>query len=191
MYHDIATPDQHVLVLRSVIYSSLLNNTLYTGAKTALAGILIIYISYFQIVQSTTVWGYIIWWIGTIMIGVGVYPYKKLSRLQITPYVLEVNHTTLKLIRENRIECSLHISDIASVTYKNEQMKYGIVLHLKKDRALTKPTNSSQISLYAKIINTLRHEEKSRALSTAVIFIPYFTEKASIKLQEYLHELRN
>ncbi len=172
-------PSSNGLILRSVIHSSVLENSLLKGSAIALIGVFLIFISYYHLLPLSEAWANLFLWAGFLLIAAGLIPYKKLSRLQINPDILYVDDDEAHLIRAKVTRLSIPIEQIVDVAYMDTHGVNGLLLQLEKGHNISIPKD------IVKATQKLASKDPTKTYSNAIL-LPHFPERSAIELREHV-----
>jgi hypothetical protein len=121
------------LKLRSTITPEIKRKTLFRGTAIAVIGLLTLGFAYFYISEATLrEWGWAFYLWGLLFIVWGLLPYRQLMRIEDFPFVLwSLDSHDLQILafgKNQRAFWKIFVSEITSVSYRDDPTYYGIVI---------------------------------------------------------------
>lgn len=169
------------LVLRSVIRSSFIEKHLLKGSCIALVGVLTLFIAYYSYTPLIQTFSQLFLWIGIALIAAGLIPYKKLSKLEIDPYVLYADTTELSLMTRQKCLLKIPLILIQHVSHVETSNIFGMALHLHSQSAIVLPKEVVRATKKAK-----KEFSKSLHTDSTILVLPYFTETSTAQFSDHL-----
>lgn len=170
-----------MLKLRSSIKKELMKKHLFKGFFISLAGVLILlFCGMYLPLSQLRMWGLPLVITAFTLIGCGMIPYKRLSKLELTPHEIHCNAKDLIFFKRGYPLFKLQADRIDSIDFVNTADTYGISIQLKRPSApcLTLLTGPRKFASFASDV-------KSK-VPTADLFLPYFNDKSFNELQDFL-----
>lgn len=118
--------------------------------------------------------------VSSLLIGLGLFPYRKLSRLEMRPHELSTDGKTLFFAKSARPLFKIPTSCIEKIEYLEKEGLYGIALFLDKNSSEKVVVQQRSFALEAFI-------QDAKIRFHCDLFFPYFTERASKELLETLY----
>lgn len=161
------------LSLYSTISTNLLKHTLFHGFAFALVGTLgLLYAGIFIDLSELQRWGWLLFLLGLGLIAFGMLPYRRLSRLQLSPDELRLTDSDhVDYYSKKRPLLTLPLQSIDKMEFIHKKNQYGIAVWLKPP-----PHPRVVVHQGKKEIDTLR--KKGKQLAGADLFFPYFNQRA-------------
>lgn len=121
------------LKLRSTITSEIKRKTLFRGTAIAVIGLLTLGFAYFYVSEPTLqTWGWALYLWGLFFIIWGMLPYRRLMRIEDLPFELWTSESNdlqiLSFGKNQRPFWKIFVSEITSVSYRNDPTYYGIMI---------------------------------------------------------------
>lgn len=160
----------------STITYALLHKTLIRGTFLSLLGIFLFYVGNCLSPETLNSLGIFILIGGLALITWGLYPYRRLSKLQIFPNELYLNTTSLYFADRGKQTLSIPLSSILKFSYLEKKNSYGIAIWLK--RPIPK-----KISVLNPNFNFSSFHRNSQKRFNCDLFLPYFNQNCFEKLQ--------
>lgn len=114
--------------MKSVIKDKLLRKALFKGTVIALCGLSFIFFAAIKGVLSLLILS-----VGLILITIGLFPYKKLSKLQLEPHKLENDGEHLIFIKSGgKPLFKIDLKSIEKIEYVEKKGFYGLGVLLKR-----------------------------------------------------------
>jgi hypothetical protein len=127
-------------ILRSSIRQALLQKALVRSSLFASFGLAIFLFSFFTLApHNFTLLGLLSYLAGTFFIALGFIPYRRLRYLELNPYVLELDQTSLTFIQKGKAPQCVAWTEIISVDYLDTSTVYGIQLTLHANQKILLP----------------------------------------------------
>lgn len=154
-----------------------MRTTLLRGALFSGSGAFIILLGGVLLpLSQLEIWGMPILFTGLLLVFVGMTPYRRLAKLEVNPYVLQIDSEKLSLNKENRPLFSLFLKHISSLEYIEKKNIYGIAFKIKR------PIEESVQIFDARFI--------AQALKEGIeadLFLPYFSKRSFEELETIRH----
>lgn len=169
-------------ILRTTISSQLMKHALFKGFAIAFLGILLALLAGVFIPSSLLQkWGWSVFLISFGLMTWGLFPYRRLSRLQLKPNQLvltDVNH--LNFYSKGTRILTLPLQSVNQMSYVDDPTFYGIAVWFK-------PIPISPIVMYELTeVNKLR--QYGQKMGGADLFFPYFNQRSYEELMTWREE---
>lgn len=162
--------------IQSTIDATTLKKSLFQGTSiSALGALLFIVPTLFLSIPYLSRWGLYLFTISFFLIAIGMLPYKRLLKLQITPHVIEFLPEGIALWWKQKKICFISFSHLASIVYQADKKIPGIQLHI---------TGIDHYYCHKKIVD--RWQQKMQKKYRCDFFIPYISQKSYFKAQKFL-----
>lgn len=169
--------------IRSCIKPELLRLSLKKGGTLAAFGsFLIIVTGSFLPFFWLKVLGLPFFITGLTLIGIGLYPYKKLSQLQIKPHELHDLEVAYVFFMQGKALFHIPKNSIHSFKFVEKEHDYGIAISLKNPLPEKIKVLKSNFDIKAFI------QASKEKFPEACLYLPYFTEKDTLSLFKDLLE---
>lgn len=166
------------LVARSCVKPSLLRTILFRGTWLGACGI-------FLIIATGTLLPYFLLYffglplllLGFTFIGLGLVPYRRLTKLEVNPYeLIYENETHLVLSRNQKPMFKIPTDQIEKIDYMEKERFYGIAVQLK-------PPMKGKVIVCGKQIDLSPFVSPFQGYD---LFLPFFTKSANEEVEEFL-----
>lgn len=175
--------EKETFTIRSSISSSLMRKTLMRG--TVLGGIgalTLLYAGIFLPLQQMKMWGPILFLFGLGMITWGLFPYKRLKRLEEKPNRLDIEGDDwLHFSAGEKSLFSIPMVAIDHLTYIEKSHSYGIGLFLKNPIPQKIIINDSNVDIEKFI-------QSSRKQYGCDLFLSYFSQRSYEMLNGFVQQ---
>ncbi len=178
---------QQQLILRSVIRSSILEQHLLQGSCIAFVGVAVLFFTYYDLLPIIDGWASIFMWIGFGLIAIGLIPYKKLTRLEVNPYLVYVDSQELSLIFRQKCLMKLPLHLIRDVSHFETNKLFGMAISFENKDIYSVPV-PRVIEKATKKAMALQSQPSCPNHKTIVI--PYLTETSTREFSSHLHGVR-
>ncbi|NGX51619.1 MAG: hypothetical protein K1060chlam2_01492 [Chlamydiae bacterium] len=139
----------HVQTLFSLIRPEVKGRLFRRALLTASPGIsLLLCMGIFAPIELVDRWGIAVFAVGIFLIGWGMIPYRRVSRLELKPHRIEFSETEI---------AGIALKEIESLTYVEGKRYYGIRLIMKNGKRLNFPYFSK--SAYASLHDVMHPNE--------------------------------
>lgn len=153
-----------------------LKEQLFRGSLLSFIGLCSIFGAYFSLNEKELAcYGWILFLAGMSAIAYGMIPFRKLTRLQIFPYYLQITTTHLIYFKGEKPLLEIPKIDLLKITYRQEGDKNGIGVSLRK---------RDKIHIY----DYKESKTVFRKASNVDLFFPYFSRTSFDQLLNYLPE---
>jgi hypothetical protein len=171
-----------ILKIRSSIKSSLLRLILIRGTIIAGVGALFIFLAAaFLTVTLLNTWGFLILCLAVSLIGIGMIPYRKLTRLEKKPYeIIAEDNSKLHFKILGNPAFMIPCVSIQNMKYLEKGNIYGIAIFLK--RPLTE-----KILINEQNFDMRKFQKNSQKKYACDLFLPYFSQRSFNELSEFLN----
>lgn len=123
------------LKLYSTVLSRVKKRLLFRGLTLALCGALLLStMGVWAPLSVLEVWGLPTFCLGIFLIGWGLIPYRKLTRLETHPHQLIIDETSLTFLASRGGVRTYHLSEIKQMNYWESKTRYGLQLELESGR---------------------------------------------------------
>ena len=170
------------LILRSIIRSSTLEASLFKGCCIAFCGISLLFAAYYGLLPLEKEWSLGCMWIGGFLIAFGLIPYKKLSSMELKPYLIYVDNKELILILQERCLLKLPLESIKKVFHIESKGISGMAITLKSSIPLPAKIPKEVTKATKKIFT--KEETLNSHYQTFVI--PYFGKNSATEFSNHL-----
>jgi hypothetical protein len=165
-------------IFRSTISSNLLSDSLKKGGIYAGSGaVLILLAGTLFPLSLLKILGIPIFLTGLFLIGLGLIPYRKLTRLQLKTHEIHWDGKNILFCKEGKPLFKVNASSIEKISYRHDKNKYGICICLKY------PVNEKMHILQPKIHLSPFINHKSCQKEKLVLFLPYFSRRTFDELK--------
>lgn len=128
------------LTLYSSIKKELMQQQLVRGSAIAVFGAIILVFGGTWVPQnSLAYWGLPLFLVGIGLITWGMLPYRKLKQLEEHPYVVKIENGTMHCFKSGREVYQLHLEQVKSVEYVDDERHYGIKIAMRPSESLFLP----------------------------------------------------
>ena len=167
--------------IRSTITPALLGLTLRRGGILGAAGALLIFFggTFLALTQLKT-WGIPLFFIGISFIGVGLFPYRQLSRLQLKPNELYDMGESFFFHKEGKPLFKIPKKSIAKMRHLEKEHHYGIAIWLRR------PIEEKVGILQSHFRFENFVSDSAQKFEGCDLFLPYFTKNAWESLKDQL-----
>jgi len=125
------------LKLFSVAQTKVKNRLLFQGMTLGGAGVFILFVfGVWAPLTFLNAWGLLIFSLGIFLIGWGLIPYKRFTRLETHPHTILLDDKRLIFVSNKGGKCIIPYSEIRKITYFESKTKYGLRLETKKSRVI-------------------------------------------------------
>ncbi|ADI39069.1 hypothetical protein [Waddlia chondrophila] len=171
------------LTIRSSITSSLYKKILFRGSFFSLLGFIpLLYGSLKMDVDTLSIWGIPLFFLGTALIMFGMLPYKRVTELQKHPNEIHlVGDKSIRYDHLGKKTLTVPLSAIQSMQYLEDADLYGIKLHFKK-------VLKEKVIVHDPRFSMERFEKASRKRHGCDLFFPYFSKRSFNQLKYPLAE---
>lgn len=169
-----------MIKLYSSIKPQILKRTLFKGTIMGLVGVSILFLSLFLPLSILKVCGLPLFLVSFMLIGGGMIPYKRLTKLEKQPHEIECNDLELLFSKGGRAFFRLMLDKIQGIEFIETEEIYGIGIKLKKssEGCLTLLTTHAHFATHT---TTMKNHVPELDL-----FLPHFTYRSFHHLQEYI-----
>ena len=166
------------LIIRSTISSPLLKKVLFRGFAIAFLGIILLLLAGIFIPPVTLRhWGWILFLLSLSLITFGLLPYRRLSRLQLKPNELVLDHFhQLTFYSKGQAILTFPLQSIVQANYIDHPQQYGIAIWMKDSIVVHLPKEVKKL------------QRQGQQIAQANLFLPYFNRHAYDELMEWLEE---
>lgn len=165
--------------LQSSVKNSLVKKALFRGTFISASGVILLLITgSFVPKPLLTTLGLPTLLISSMLIGYGLLPYRKLSRLQLRPHELRCDERHLLFAREGKLLLKIPVSSVEKIEYGEREERYGLRISLKRP-----PVEKIAILQSGFDINTMVTEAQTHFACD--LFLPYFTDTSAKKLNSF------
>lgn len=177
--------EEPILKLSSSVRPSLKKSTIIRGTILGGLGVALwLYGGIFLTIETLTIWGWPILLIGGILIVLGLFPYRKLIRLENKPNEIVVTdleelHFSLQGVPMFNVE----LENIEEMAFLDDDKRYGIGLWIKnpKTKYITVLHPSLDLNIY------LNNCQKDYFCD---LFFPFFSKRSYQELEELFKSVK-
>ena len=169
---------REVFKIRSSIKPQLLGATLKRGSFFGAAGaLLIIFGGTFLSVDQLKVWGIPIFFSGLLLIAFGLYPYRKLNRLETKPHEFHYDGETFFFLKQGKPLFKIAEKSIEKMDYVEKNELYGIAIWLRR------PIEEKVLVLQAHFDFKAFASDSAKRFEGCDLFLPFFSKNTWLRLQ--------
>lgn len=169
-----------ILTLRSSIKSGLARSALVRGTILAGVGVLLLlWGGTWMSQEALSHFGTFIFLGGVLLIGFGMRPYRKLTKLELQPYEVRLGEHALLFVKSGQPLFDLPLALLDKVDYFEREQLYGISVSLKK-------TCEERIAVKDPHFDMGGYLQKCQRRYGSDLFFPYFTKRSYQKLCEHM-----
>lgn len=174
---------KEILKIRSTISSSLLRTVLFRGYALACLGMFILVTAGSELqIEYLHQWGWILFLIAIGFITLGMLPYRRLTRLQLTPNeLILIDHDHVLYTHKGKQLLKLPLKTVAQSRYISDLTHYGIAVWLKSP-----PIEPIRVFQSPEDVENIRR--KGNSIDGADLFFPYFNQRAYAEWMEWHEE---
>lgn len=176
--------EEPILTLRSSVKSSLKKSVILRGSLLGALGIALwLYGGIFLSMATLSTWGWPIFLIGGILIALGLWPYRKLTRLENKPHEMVVTDLEELYFSQSGVPLfQISLENIEEMAFLDDDKRYGIGLWIKN------PANKYIKVLHPGInLNTYLMDCQKRYFCD--VFLPYFSKLSFQELEDLYKNL--
>lgn len=167
----------HQILVRSCVKPSILRSTLFRGISIAIAGILIILGSGALLpLFLIRVFGLPLLFLGFALMAFGLLPYRRLSKLERSPYEIAYDETHFLFLRNKKPLFKVPLEIFEKIDYVEKGKLYGMGIKMKKPI-------KDKVIIFDKTIDFATFFSTSEGYD---LFLPYFSKSASEEVTEEL-----
>jgi hypothetical protein len=163
--------------IRSSIRPELKKTLLFRGTILGGVGALLVLFGGILPFEALKQWGTILFITGILFIGIGFYPFRKISKLEAIPDELHFDGETLIYFQKGKPLLEIPYPCIKDMVYCEDSGLYGVIIHLKKPL-------TQKMRILQKSFNPDFFLNKLKIKLDGDLFFPYFTERSLNELLE-------
>ncbi len=170
--------DQQTFKIRSSIKRELKESRLKRGGLLGgLGAVFLVTGGTIVPLAQLKIWGVPIFFLSLLFIGIGLYPYRQLCRLEVKPHSLSLIGALLLFEKSGRPLFKIPISVIDHFAYVEQEELYGIALYLKRPLENKLVVLDHRFDCEAFISDSATHFEGCD------LFLPYFSQRSYEELK--------
>lgn len=171
--------------LRSSVSEPLLKKALFRGTAISATGVILLFIAGAFLPKALLItFGLPTLIISSMLIGYGLLPYRKLSRLQMRPHELVWTESHLLFAKEGKPLLKIPHSIVEKLEYGENAKGYGLKISLRRPLA-------EKISILQKNFDLKAAVALARTSFDCDLFLPYFTKKSVAELNGCYEKISN
>ena len=165
-------------ICRSSIHSELLNHTLKRGTVLGGSGVFLFLMGGTILpLELLSLWGIPFFTVGLFFIAIGLIPYRKLARLQLTPHEIHFDGKTLLFLKQGKPLFKIDVPSIEKINYLEREHLYGMGIWLKK------PINEKVKVLQSQFNFAAFTTDSMHRFQGCDLFLPFFTKRSFEEFQ--------
>jgi len=130
--------------------------------------------------EFLSLWGIPFFLVGLFFISIGLLPYRKLARLQLTPHEIHYDGKCLVFHKQGKPLFQVFLPSIDKISYLEREHLYGVGIWLKKPIGEKVKVLQSHFNFSAFIADSMHRFEGCD------LFLPFFTERTFKELRAQL-----
>jgi len=126
-------------------------------------------------------WGWLALLLSLVLIMLGLYPYRKLTQLELNPNQLIITPDTVTFLSAGKAFFALPHVAVASLSYHQDDSLYGIKVCLREGP-------ETKIRLLTEHFDAESYVQRNRKRLNCDLFFPFFSERSLRELQDAMSE---
>lgn len=133
--------------------------------------------------EQLKIWGIPIFFVGIILIAIGLLPYRQLTRLQLKPHELRYDGHFLLFLKQGKPLFKIAEESVEKIEYVEKETLYGLAIRLKR------PLEEKVRVLQPRFNFAAFASDSAQRFEGCDLFLPYFTKRTCEELKTRLNEV--